>query len=329
MPGFVLEYGDEFPRNRLGLAAWLTDRRNPLTARVAINRYWQMVFGRGIVKTPEDFGNQGALPTHPELLDWLSAEFMESGWDLRYMLKLMVMSATYRQSSHATFEMMEQDPENIYYARSPSYRWPAEFIRDNLLAASGLLVNKLGGPPVRPYQPEGLWEEFEVATNAYQKYKMDTLESLYRRSIYTIQRRFIPPPFMNIFDAATREICRVRRDKTNSPLQALAMMNDPQVIEASRILSERVLLSSDDLNDQIVMGYMLSTGVAPDDNQVRLLSEQFKSALQHFENHSSEADSLLTIGERPYDPSLDKHQVAAMAMVANTIFNYDESFMKR
>ena len=232
-------------------------------------------------------------------------------------------------SSQATFEMMEQDPENLYYARSPSYRWPAEFIRDNILAASGLLVDQTGGPPVKPYQPEGLWKEFEVASFKFKKYEMDTLESLYRRSMDTNQRRFIPPPFMDIFDASSREICQVRREKTNSPLQALALMNDPQVIEASRILSERLLHSSDNLNDQLVMGFMLSTGVTPDDNQVQLLSEQYHSALKHFKKHTSEADSLLMIGEKPYDRNLDKHQIAAMAMVTNTIFNYDESYMKR
>ena len=288
-----------------------------------------MIFGRGLVRTSEDFGIQGDLPTHPELLDWLSAEFVDSGWDLRHMLKLMVMSATYRQSSYTSFEIMERDPANSFYARSPSYRWPAEFIRDNFLAASGLLVKEIGGEPVKPYQPEGLWKELGEASYKLVKYEHDTLDALYRRSIYTFQRRFMPHPFMSNFDASSREICQVRRDMTNSPLQALTLMNDPQVLEASRLLSERVLKASEDISEQIELGYRLATGITPTSRQVELLKEQFTEALKHFELHQNEADSLLSIGEKPYDSSLDKHQVAAMAMVANTIFNYDDSYTKR
>ena len=192
-----------------------------------------------------------------------------------------------------------------------------------------MLVNEIGGEPVKPYQPEGLWKELGEASYKLVKYEHDTLDALYRRSIYTFQRRFMPHPFMSNFDASSREICQVRRDMTNSPLQALTLMNDPQVLEASRLLSERVLKASEDISEQIELGYRLATGITPTSRQVELMKEQLTEALKHIELHQIEADSLRSIGEKPYDSSLDKHQVAAMAMVANTIFNYDDSYTKR
>ena len=326
----VLPYTDEYPKNRLGLALWLSDRRNPLTSRVAVNRYWQMIFGKGLVRTPEDFGSQGERPTHPELLDWLAADFMESGWDLRRTLKLMVMSSTYRQSSFTSDEMLLKDPGNVYLARSHSYRLPAEMVRDNILAASGLLVNKVGGPPVKPYQPEGVWDDLDGTSYQLTKYKQDTADNLYRRSMYTIVRRFAPHPFMTNFDASSREICLIKRDVTNSPMQALTLLNDPQILEASRILSERVQQETDSsLRDELVLAYRLSTGTTPSEEKIRLLTAHFKASLGRFENDPAIADSILQIGEKPWNKDLDKNRTAALALVANSIFNYDESYMKR
>ncbi|MEJ2004507.1 MAG: DUF1553 domain-containing protein, partial [Cyclobacteriaceae bacterium] len=328
-PQHVLPFNDEFEQNRLGLARWITHRKNPLTARVAINRYWQMLFGKGLVKTSEDFGIQGSLPSHPELLDWLAAEFMESGWDLRHMLKLMVMSSTYKQSSKLTDVLLEKDPENIFYARGSSYRWPAEFLRDNALAASGLLVDEVGGPPVKTYQPDGLWEEMEFSSYLSSTYKKDTLDDIYRRSLYIFHRRFVPPPFMATFDAANRELCEVRREVTNSPLQALALLNEPQIVEASRILAERVLRERNELDEQLIFGYRVSTGIEPSDFQMSILKEQYLNNLEYFIQNTGAADSLLSIGDKPWDHSLDRQKIAAMSLVASTIFNYDDFYMKR
>ena len=225
------------PNNRLGLAQWLTDRSNPLTARVAVNRYWQSYFGTGLVKTSEDFGSQGEWPMHPELLDWLAVEFMDSGWDMKAMQKLIVMSAVYRQDSKITAEALQSDPENRMLARGPRFRLPAEMIRDQALAASGLLVETIGGPPVKPYQPAGLWQELSGGKG----YIPDTGEGLYRRSLYTYWKRTIAPPSMVIFDSPTRESCTVRTGRTNTPLQALNLMNDVTYLEAARKLAERIV----------------------------------------------------------------------------------------
>lgn len=329
-PAYVLPFTPDFPKNRLGLAQWLVHRKNPLTARVTINRYWQMIFGVGIVKTTEDFGNQGELPSHPELLDWLAAEFMDSGWDLRKMLKMMVMSYTYRQSSRTDPEQYEKDPENRYYARGNSYRWPAEIIRDNALAASGLLKNKVGGPSVKPYQPDGLWRELGQFTFKLAKYQQDSGADLYRRSLYTFIRGFSPHPFLTNFDATNREICITRRSTTNTPLQALNLLNDPQFVEASRVLSERVQReAAPKLEEQIRLGFRLSTGVKPTPQLLSTLTEQYHGAYSYFTEYPNLADSLLHIGEKPPDPELDKTRTAALTMVANTIFNYDESYIKR
>ncbi len=328
-PENVLRFPSEYPKNRLGLAQWLVNKENPLTSRVTINRYWQMIFGTGIVKTTDDFGIQGQLPSHPELLDWLAAEFMESGWDLRSMLKLMVMSSTYQQSSLADTEKYEADPDNRYYARSSSYRWQAEIIRDNALAASGILTKKIGGRSVKPYQPDGLWEELGYFSFKLYKYKQDTGANLHRRSLYTFVRRFSPAPFLINFDAGNREICTTRRVNTNTPLQALNLLNDPQFVEASRCLSERMLREKNGLDDQITYGFRLSTGVTPDKELLTTLKEHYQSAYSHFQQHPNLADSLLAVGKIPRDMHLDKIQTAALAIVANSIFNYDETYMKR
>jgi hypothetical protein len=308
---------------------WLTDADNPLTARVTINRYWQMIFGSGLVKTTEDFGIQGDLPSNPELLDWLAAEFIESGWDLRHMLKKMVMSHTYRQSSKINHTNMEKDPDHRYYSRANSYRLPAEIIRDNALAASGLLDKTIGGPSVKPYQPDGLWKDLGFFTHALGKYKQDSGSNLYRRSMYTFSRRFAPNPFMTNFDAPNREICITRRENTNTPLQALNLLNDPQFVEASRCLSEKVQNEIDDLEGQLKYMYRVTTGIRPSASIMETMKDQYEAARLNFEEYPNRADSLLTIGEAPFDHELDKVKTSALAVVANTLFNYDETYMKR
>jgi len=328
-PENVLPFPEDYPQNRLGLAKWLINPENPLTSRVIINRYWQMIFGTGIVKTSGDFGIQGDLPTHPELLDWLAYEFMESDWDLRKMLKLMVMSATYQQSSFADSEKYEADPDNKYYSRSSSYRLPAEFIRDNALASSGILVKKVGGPSVKPYQPEGLWEELGDFSFKLHKYKQDTGANLHRRSMYTFARRFSPAPYMITFDAGNREICITKRVNTNTPLQALNLLNAPQFVEASRSMSERVIKEKETLDDRLTLSFRLATGVTPDERLLKTLREHYESAFKHFQENPLLADSLLAVGELPRDIRLDKTQAAAMTVVANSILNFDETYMKR
>lgn len=328
-PENVLPFPKEYPQNRLGLAKWLVNRENPLTSRVIINRYWQMIFGTGIVKTSSDFGIQGDMPTHPELLDWLAAEFMESDWDLRKMIKLMVMSATYQQSSFTDREKYDADPENKFLSRSSSYRLPAEFIRDNALASSGILDKGIGGPSVKPYQPEGLWEELGDFSFKLHKYKQDSGANLHRRSMYTFARRFSPAPYMVTFDAGNREICITKRVNTNTPLQALNLLNDPQFVEASRSLSERVLREKDSIEERLTLSFRLATGVTPNERLLQTLKEHYESALKHFQDHPNLADSLLAVGELPRDIRLDKTQSAAMTVVANSILNFDETYMKR
>ncbi len=326
----VLPFSSDLAKNRLGLAEWLFDPDNPIVARVAINRYWQMIFGQGLVKTAEDFGSQGARPSHPELLDWLAKDFIDHNWDMRYALKQMVMSHTYRQESYCTQEIREIDPENIYLARSPSYRWPAEMIRDNALKASGLLAEEIGGPSVKPYQPDGLWKEVLMASSKLATYKPDTGDNLYRRSLYTFSRRFAPNPFMINFDATPREICTIRRNVTSTPLQALTLLNDPQFVEASRVLSEKVQKEyPDSVAQQIELAFRRSTGLKPNEDQMDILNTHYQTSLKQFIDAPQMADSILSVGEKPFDQQLSKEKTAAMTVVVSTIFNFDESYMKR
>jgi hypothetical protein len=326
-PQKVLPFPEDLPKNRLGLAKWLVDKKNPLTARVVVNRYWQMIFGSGIVTTPHDFGTQGALPTHPVLLDWLALQLVDSGWDLRELLKSFVMSATYRQSSAATEEQMEKDGKNLFLARAPSYRLQAEMIRDNALAASGLLSSKIGGPSVKPYQPEGVWD-FGVLVSG--NYEVDSGADLYRRSMYTYIRRTTPHPAMLAFDAPNRLVCIAKRENTNTPLQALVLLNDPQFVEAARVLAQRMQLEGGKtLEDQTQYGFRLLCGRKPDAKEMELMKEQYQFAVDRFKQNPKSADELLKVGEYPIDKNLDKIQTAALAMVANTIMNFDEAYMKR
>ena len=324
-PRKLLPFSEDLPRNRLGLARWLVDRKNPLTARVAVNRYWQMIFGRGIVDTPEDFGRQGALPSHPGLLDWLAVYFMESGWDVRELLLTMVTSNTYRQTSAATNEHWERDPGNNYLARGPSRRLTAEMIRDNALKASGLLVQKVGGPSVKPYQPPGIWMR-----PTDRDYKQDSGDSLYRRSMYTYIRRSTPHPAMIAFNAPSRSVCTVKRESTTTPLQALVLLNDPQFVECARVLAQRMQFEGGrNVESQVRYGFRLLCGRNPDENELQLLQQQFQLALNKYQSDPEEADALLSVGEYPLGESLDKIQTAALVMVANTVMNFDGAYMKR
>ncbi len=236
-PASLPPFPADQPRNRLGLARWLTARTNPLAARVVVNRIWRMHFGRGLVATQEDFGSQGRLPTHPALLDWLAARFMDSGWDVKALHRLIVSSRAYQRASHAPADLIARDPDNLLLARGPKTRLLAEEIRDSALAASGLLTRRIGGPSVKPYQPAGLWEQAGTGKT----YTQDSGPALYRRSLYTFWKRTLPPPAMATFDAMSREVCTAKRDVTATPLQSLVLLNDPQFVEAARVLAERLL----------------------------------------------------------------------------------------
>ncbi|MCA9034114.1 MAG: DUF1553 domain-containing protein [Planctomycetaceae bacterium] len=315
------------PGNRLGLARWLVLPENPLTARVAVNRYWAMLFGEGIVRSLEDFGAQGEWPSHPDLLDWLAVDFVESGWNIKRMLKQLVMSSTYRQSAAVSPEKMSADPENRLLARGTRYRLQGEFVRDNALAASGLLVPDIGGPGVKPYQPPGLWNEVSLDGNL--RFVADTGDKLYRRSMYTYWKRSSPAPMLTIFDAPTREKCTMRRGRTNTPLQALVTLNDPQFVEAARVLAERAIRSGgDSVSDQITFAYRLATGLRPSKLTLQTLTDAFTEELARFEQDEEAAAQLLSAGESPRDESIAASRHAAMSVIASIILNLDETLTR-
>lgn len=329
-PLAVLDFGPNYPVNRLGLSHWLFSENNPLTARVAVNRYWQMIFGTGLVATAHDFGNQGKLPTHPELLDWLAVEFWESDWDVRALLKQMVMSYTYRQESRMTPELQLHDPDNKLLARGPSHRLQAEMIRDHGLLASGLLTPKIGGESVRPYQPEGLWLEKSNFSHMLMEYEPDEGDNLYRRSMYTFIRRSSPPPFMNIFDAPSRDRCTIQREVTNTPLQALVLLNDPQFIEISRVLAQNLLKDTEgDLETKIKTGFRKITSRQPTADELAIYQKMYQAEWANFQENPQKAKEFVSVGEYPVDDTLDLSELAAMAMVTHTMLNQDEAFMKR
>lgn len=324
---------DKYPKNRLGLALWLLDEKNPLFARVAVNRFWQMLFGKGLVLTQEDFGNQGSFPTHLELLDYLALNFREKNWDVKAFLKEIVLSATYRQSSYTSVMAKEVDVSNDLYSRYPAHRLPAELVRDNALAASGLLVPQIGGPSVHPYQPEGLWEA--LATRNATRYIQNHGDSLYRRSLYTIWKRSSPPPSMLNFDATDRSYCAVRRQKTASPLQALVLMNDPQFVEAARILAEKMQripkaygnISTE--SDRLMYCFQALTSRQPRKEELRILTELYENQRTYFKENEEKAIALLQVGEFERDKQLDPAITAAYTIVASTIMNFDEFLVIR
>jgi hypothetical protein len=323
VPHSIAPLPADAPRNRLGLVRWLLDPEHPLTSRVAVNRYWQMLFGVGLVKTAEDFGVQGERPIHPELLDWLAAEFMASGWNVKHLQKLIVMSATYRQSSRPRPELAQRDPDNRLLARGPRYRMPAEMIRDQALSASGLLVEKIGGPSVRPYQPPGLWEELNTQT-----YEPDKGPGLYRRSLYTFWKRTIAPPSMMAFDAASREMCVVRQSRTNTPLQALALMNDVTFIEASRVLAEHVMAQHGSVDEQIALAFRRIVARKPTDRELAVLRVGFDRRLAQFKAQPESAAKLVSYGATPRSDKLDACELAALTTAVSVIFNLDEAITK-
>ncbi|MCD6051843.1 MAG: Protein of unknown function (DUF1553)/Protein of unknown function (DUF1549)/Planctomycete, partial [Verrucomicrobia bacterium] len=316
------------PSNRLGLAKWLVDPSHPLTSRVWVNRQWERFFGTGIVKTSENFGMQSDPPSHPELLDWLATEFVRLGWDMKALQKLIVMSATYRQSSHVTPALQERDPENRLLARGPRFRLPAELIRDQALAASGLLVEKLGGPSVRPYMPDGIWDE----TSKYgdlRGYKSDKGDGLYRRTLYTIWKRTAAPPTMLMFDSPSREICSVKRARTNTPLQALALLNEVTYVEAARKLAERMLTEGGATpTDRINWAFRRVTSRTPDAADLKVLADGLEKRLTRFRSDKDAATKLISQGESKPDAKLDPAELAAYTLTANVLLNLDEVVTK-
>ncbi len=329
-PSGAADGSDEstLPTNRLDLAKWLVDPSHPLTARVIVNRIWQQLFGIGIVKTVDDFGTQGNWPSHPELLDWLAMELIESGWDVKHLLRTIVTSATYRQSSHASPEHYASDPENRLLARGPRFRMDAEMLHDNALAISGLFVQKIGGPPVKPYQPAGLWEE--VTYDSDSSYEPDRGASLYRRSLYTFWRRQAPPPNMLVFDAPTRETCTVARSNTNTPLQALALMNDPTFVEAARNLAERTLLtSSDDVVARIEYAFRSATARRPNADEVEVLLDVLQHELRNYKQHPNVAAKLVSVGQSKHSELTDIPELAAWTTVASMILSLDETITRQ
>ncbi len=312
------------PRNRLGLAQWLTAPEHPLTARVAVNRWWEGLFGSGLVETVEDFGAQGALPSHPELLDWLATELQRTGWDVKGMFRLIVTSATYRQSAAATLELVQRDPAGRLLARSPRFRLAAEMIRDQALAVAGLLGAQVGGPSVKPYQPAGLWED--VSVERKYSYVPDAGEGLYRRSLYTFWKRTCPPPGMTTLDAPDRETCVMRRARTSTPLQALLLLNDPTYVEAARKLAERVLRDGGgDDAARTRWAYQLVLARAPQAREAAVVTEVRREALERFRREPEAAKKLLGVGKSPRVVGTDEVELAAWTTVASLLLNLDET----
>jgi hypothetical protein len=328
-PSSLPRMPSDLPHNRLGFARWLLRPEHPLTARVTVNRFWQELFGTGIVRTTGDFGVSGELPSHPELLDWLAVEFRESGWDVKKLFKLMVTSSAYRQSAALTRERMEKDPQDRLLSRAPRYRLDAEMLRDYALASSGLLVRKIGGPSVKPYMPDGVWEAVAMIGSNTRDYRRDSGEKLYRRSMYTFWKRGAPPASMEIFNAPTRETCTVRRERTNTPLQALATLNDPQFVEAARHLAERALRKGGEKCESrldFVAKRLLSRPLRPE--EIGVLREGLDDLLAYYRGHADDARKLVAVGESRADASLDVPTLAGWTMLVNQIMNLDEVLNK-
>ena len=327
LPAAFGQWPSDLSRDRLGLAKWLVSEANPLTARVTINRLWQMHFGTGIVKSVEDFGAQGEWPSHPELLDWMATEFVRSGWNRKAMHKLIVMSATYRQSSRVSQALLEADPANRLIARGSRFRLPAEMIRDHALSTGGLLVGWLGGESVRPYQPPGLWDD--VVYQNVPRFVQDHGEKLYRRSLYTYWKRSVPPPNMQAFDAPSREVCVLNRAKTNTPLAALVLMNDPTFVEASRKLAGRVLrYGGATTESRLTLLYRLVCGRRPTIHELGLLRGALAELQSSFREEPEEALRLLTVGESPRADEFDSVEMAAYASLANAVLGMDEAITR-
>ena len=311
---------------RLDLARWLTDPAHPLTARVAVNRWWEMLFGTGLVETAEDFGVQGARPSHPELLNWLATELIRQKWDQRAILKLIVLSATYRQSSDVTPELLDADPQNRLLSRGSRWRLPAEMVRDNALAVSGLLHRQIGGPSVKPYQPPGLWEDVSVSRR--DKYVANTGPGLYRRSMYTFWKRTCPPPSMSAFDAPDRETCVIRRARTNTPLQALVLLNDPTYVEAARVFAERITEHDDSDAQRLEFAFRSAVARLPRDAELVVVRDILATARKRFTTQPDAAKKLLSVGNSKVDTAIEPAELAAWTSVASILLNLDETISK-
>ncbi len=328
-PAALHPLAEDAPRNRLGLAQWLIDPANSLTARVTVNRFWQQLFGQGLVETSENFGVTGALPTHPELLDWLVIEFRETGWDVKRFFKLMLMSNTYRQAAVISAEKLEQDRENALFSRGPRFRMDAEMVRDYALAVSGLLSPKMYGPSVKPYQPEAVWDVVGLPGGDTRDYVQDTGENLYRRTAYNFWKRMAPPPNLEAFNAPSREVCTVRRERTNTPLQAMVTLNDPQFVEAARHLAQNALLASNS-DDATTVDFIAQHGLGrsmSSEEQAVLLADK-EEYLEYYQAKTDDAQALIAIGESHADEQLDVPTLAAWTMVCNQVLNLDETLNK-
>ncbi len=324
VPEVLPDLPENVTNDRLALARWLVSREHPLTARVTINRYWQNFFGNGMVKTIEDFGVQGALPTHPGLLDWLAVDFMESGWDLKAFFKKIVMSATYKQSSKVTAALLEADPENKYFARATRMRWPSWMLRDQALRISGLMVDSIGGPSVNPYQPSGVWEE---ATFGKIKYHQDHGDALYRRTLYTFWRRIVGPTIL--FDNASRQICTVKASRTNTPLHALTTLNDITFMEAARVMASRVLNAENSDKARLTMAFELATSRRPHVHEFNILEQRLQKLRIEYSGSIAEAKKIISIGEHPVDLALNTTDHAAYTALCSLLLNLDETLTRQ
>ena len=339
-PGVLPSMPSDLPRNRLGFAQWLLRPEQPLPARVTVNRFWQEIFGTGLVKTAGDFGVAGELPSHPELLDWLALEFSSPlpsvgegsgvrGWDMQRLIKLIVTSATYRQTATVTKDALEKDRDNRYLGRAPRYRMDAEMIRDYALASSGILVRKIGGPSVKPYMPDGVWEAVAMIGSNTRDYRRDTGEKLYRRSMYTFWKRAAPPASMDILNAPNRETCTVRRDRTNTPLQALVTLNDVQFIEAARHLAQAALKdggTTDADKIDFIARRLLARPFRAE--ELKVVQDSLGDLLANFKARSDDARKLINVGESRPDATLDASTLAAWTMLVNELMNLDEVLNK-
>jgi hypothetical protein len=317
-----------FQRNRLGLAQWTVSKDNPITARVFVNQMWQEIFGNGLVKTSGDFGMQGNLPSHPELLDWLAVDLMEHHWDVKRLIKQLLMSATYRQSSEIKASALALDPDNIYLSRSSRLRFKAEFIRDIVLKTSRLLNTEIGGPSVKPYQPKGLWEGATSGRGVLKTYEQDRDSALYRRGMYTFIKLTLPPPSMMVFDASNRDQCQVKRSRTNTPLQAFIMMNDPTVLEASRVLAQHLQGEQKSLEDKISHAFRTIICRKASAKEMEILKGYYAEQLQLFKDKKLVAMKTLSIGDSPVNRNLDLDESAALMKVVNTIYNMEEAITR-
>ena len=330
-PEAVLPFDStKYASNRLGLAQWTFSDKNPLTSRVFVNQMWALIFGRGLVASVADFGNQGDLPSHPELLDWLAVDFQQNGWNIKRLIKQLVSTATYKQSSVIEQKHLEKDPDNIYLARAKRLRLPAQMIRDQVLATSGLLNRKIGGPSIKPYQPEGIWEVSSSGRGALAQYVQDHGQDLYRRGMYVFFKLTLPPPNMLIFDASNRDACEVQRQRTNTPLQALVMMNDPAILEASRIYSTNLMSDQPNLKQSDYINKVFKRVLCrePSEKELELLGSYYQDELTRFTQNKKDAASFLNVGEAPQDNSLPKEKLAALMSVVHAIYNLEETLNK-